>query len=163
ADLTTHADGGGGDMSAAGDGGGADMGVDVPRPELSCFCSTPGGGAHGAGRGGVLALLASLALAAVVLRRRVVARVVSGAALVGVLALGAHVAHAQHHAAPDAGVTAPPVDPSVAEARAHFQVGSDHYNHGRFSEAATEYEAAYSLSPRPALLHNIYLARRDMG
>src|SRR5262249_53576185 len=99
----------------------------------------------------------------VLARRRVVrgARALS-ALLVLTTSLVAGVAHAQHHAA-DAGVAPPPEDPRVTQAREHFRLGSDAYTDGRFTEAAQEYEAAYALAPRPALLHNVYLARRDMG
>jgi hypothetical protein len=48
-----------------------------------------------------------------------------------------------------------------ARARARFRVGRELYADGEFSEAATEFEAAYGLSGRPELLYNIYLAHRD--
>jgi tetratricopeptide (TPR) repeat protein len=47
------------------------------------------------------------------------------------------------------------------QARAHFRLGRAHYDNGAFEEAATEFEAAYRISQRPALLYNIYLANRD--
>ncbi len=50
-----------------------------------------------------------------------------------------------------------------AEARAHFGLGRAYYNSGRFADAAREFQLAYEQSHRPALLHNIFLARRDMG
>lgn len=50
-----------------------------------------------------------------------------------------------------------------AEARARFALGELYYSQARFAEAATEFEAAYSAHPHPTLLHNIYLARRDLG
>jgi hypothetical protein len=61
---------------------------------------------------------------------------------------------------------APPTateDASTTQAREHFRVAMDHYNAGRFAEAATEFQRSYDLSHRPELLHNIYLSRRDMG
>lgn len=48
-----------------------------------------------------------------------------------------------------------------AEARAHFNLANSHYELGHFAEAAAELEIAYSLSQRPALLYNIYVAHRD--
>lgn len=50
-----------------------------------------------------------------------------------------------------------------AQARAHFAAGSGYYAEGRFADAAREFERAFELSGRPGLLHNIYLARRDLG
>jgi hypothetical protein len=41
--------------------------------------------------------------------------------------------------------------------------GQAAYDAGRFAEAAELFDRAYALSGRPALLHNIYVARRDMG
>ena len=49
------------------------------------------------------------------------------------------------------------------EARARFQLGQLYYTQARFAEAAAEFEAAYAIHPHPLLLHNIYLARRDLG
>jgi hypothetical protein len=49
------------------------------------------------------------------------------------------------------------------EARARFSLGQLYYSQARFAEAATEFEAAYAAHAHPLLLHNIYLARRDMG
>ena len=49
------------------------------------------------------------------------------------------------------------------EARARFSLGQLYYSQARFAEAAAEFEAAYALHPHPLLLHNIYLARRDLG
>jgi tetratricopeptide (TPR) repeat protein len=46
-------------------------------------------------------------------------------------------------------------------ARRHFRVGQAHYDNGDFAEAAVEFEEAYRLSQRPALLYNVYLAHRD--
>jgi hypothetical protein len=47
------------------------------------------------------------------------------------------------------------------EARVHFRLGTAYYESGRFPEAAREYQQAYDLSRRPALLYNIFLAWRD--
>lgn len=52
---------------------------------------------------------------------------------------------------------------SEAEARHHFRLGEAHYESGHFREAAEEFEAAYRLSQRPPLLHNLYVAWRDAG
>lgn len=49
------------------------------------------------------------------------------------------------------------------EARAHFRLSQSHYELGHFAEAAAELEQAYALSPRPDLLYNLYVARRDAG
>lgn len=49
------------------------------------------------------------------------------------------------------------------EARARFQLGQLYYSQARFAEAADEFEAAYAIHPHPLLLHNVYLARRDLG
>jgi len=46
-------------------------------------------------------------------------------------------------------------------ARHHFRLGFAHYESGAFRQAATEFEAAYELSQRPELQHNIYVAYRD--
>ena len=48
-------------------------------------------------------------------------------------------------------------------ARMRYQAGLAKYDAGLFAEAAEEFEAAYQASPRPELLYNIYLARRDAG
>jgi len=49
------------------------------------------------------------------------------------------------------------------QARTHFEAGTQYYAAGRFADAAREFEQAYEMSHRPALLHNLYLARRDNG
>ena len=53
--------------------------------------------------------------------------------------------------------------PDEEEARAHFNLAQLQYRRGRFLDAATEFEAAYALSPRAELLYNIYIAYRDGG
>lgn len=52
-------------------------------------------------------------------------------------------------------------DMSDEQARAHFNVGKTLYDAGRFREAAEEWEKAYELSKKDALLYNIYVAHRD--
>lgn len=49
------------------------------------------------------------------------------------------------------------------EARMHFRVGRAYYESGRFAEAAREFQMAYDLSHRPALLYNVFVAHRDAG
>lgn len=50
---------------------------------------------------------------------------------------------------------------SDAQARSHFRVGETLYAEGRFADAAREFEQAYVLSQRPALLYNAFVAYRD--
>ena len=52
-------------------------------------------------------------------------------------------------------------DMSDERARAHFKAGTSLYESGRFPEAAEEWEQAFQLSQRAALLYNIYVAHRD--
>lgn len=47
-------------------------------------------------------------------------------------------------------------------ARTHFEAGNAYYERGNFEAAIREFQHAYDLSQRPALLHNIYLAYRDL-
>lgn len=49
------------------------------------------------------------------------------------------------------------------QARAHFQSGTLYFDRGEYEDAAREFEAAYELSGRSALLYNIYLARERLG
>ncbi|MEO6954811.1 MAG: tetratricopeptide repeat protein [Polyangia bacterium] len=58
------------------------------------------------------------------------------------------------------GRAAPPQDPAIAEAVAHFQAGRKAYNLGDFARAAVEYKAAYDAKPDPAFLYNIAQAYR---
>ncbi|HKU44545.1 MAG TPA: tetratricopeptide repeat protein, partial [Polyangiales bacterium] len=60
-------------------------------------------------------------------------------------------------AAQDGGVAAA----NEEAARAHFRLGRAHYDNGNFAQAAVEFEEAYRISQRAALLYNIYLAYRD--
>jgi tetratricopeptide (TPR) repeat protein len=50
---------------------------------------------------------------------------------------------------------------SEEQARAHLRLGRAHYDNGNFAQAAVEFEEAYRISQRAALLYNIYLAYRD--
>lgn len=52
-------------------------------------------------------------------------------------------------------------DMADAQARAHFRLGAQYYEGGRFAEAAQEFEIAFGLSGRGQLLYNVYLAYRD--
>jgi tetratricopeptide (TPR) repeat protein len=47
------------------------------------------------------------------------------------------------------------LDEDVAIAKAHFNTGQAYYEHGRFVDAAREFEEAYRLSGKPALLYNM--------
>lgn len=49
------------------------------------------------------------------------------------------------------------------EARAHFLLGRSHFDAGQFAKAAAEFEEAYRISQRPALLYNLYVSYRDGG
>lgn len=49
------------------------------------------------------------------------------------------------------------------QARIHFQSGQGHYRRGDYEAALREFEAAYQLSRRPALLYNIYLMQERVG
>lgn len=49
------------------------------------------------------------------------------------------------------------------DARMHFRLGRAYHESGRFAEAATEFQRAYELSGRPALLYNVFVAHRDAG
>jgi tetratricopeptide (TPR) repeat protein len=46
-------------------------------------------------------------------------------------------------------------------AREYFNSGSSLYELGRYHDAAEQFQQAYDLSDRPALLYNLYLAHRD--
>jgi tetratricopeptide (TPR) repeat protein len=47
------------------------------------------------------------------------------------------------------------------QARSHFRLGREYYTLGRFRDAAREFEAAYGLSGRAALLYNVYISYRE--
>ena len=46
-------------------------------------------------------------------------------------------------------------------ARQHFRLGQAYYENGQVAQTATEFEEAYRLSGRSALLYNVYLSHRD--
>lgn len=54
-------------------------------------------------------------------------------------------------------------DADDARARGHFEAGASYYEQSRYEEAAREFEEAYSLSPRPALLWNVANAHERLG
>jgi tetratricopeptide (TPR) repeat protein len=56
---------------------------------------------------------------------------------------------------------APTAAENEEQARAHFRLGRAHYDNGNFAQAGIEFEEAYRISQRAALLYNIYLAYRD--
>lgn len=64
-----------------------------------------------------------------------------------------------HAQATPAAATISPEDEE--KARAHFRLGRAYYDNGDFAQAAVEFESAYKISQRAALLYNIYLAYRD--
>src|SRR5947209_6274074 len=61
------------------------------------------------------------------------------------IVLSAAVAHAQ---------STPPAE-DVDIAKAHFNTGEAYYEHGRFGDAAREFEEAYRLAGKPPLLYNV--------
>jgi tetratricopeptide (TPR) repeat protein len=93
--------------------------------------------------------------------RGFVCRLVPALIALCLTAFGVRVARAQ--AAPSAGAgAAVAISPDAEEkARAHFRLGRAHYDNGDFAQAAVEFESAYRISQRAALLYNIYLAYRD--
>ncbi|MCA9612545.1 MAG: tetratricopeptide repeat protein, partial [Myxococcales bacterium] len=125
-----------GDAGVAADGGSDEEGV--PRVKLGCA-------AGGSGHVGWMVLL----LGALLARRR------RGAwAMLLALSLGSvATVHAQEEPTPE----------QITQAQTHFELGRINYEAGRFEEADREFSRAYELSRRPALLYNIFLARRDMG
>ena len=76
-------------------------------------------------------------------------RLLAAALIVGMLVLGARPASAQS-SEPD-------------QAREHYKKGLAAYNLGQYSEASSEFEAAYRLFLDPALLFNIAQAHRMNG
>ena len=52
-------------------------------------------------------------------------------------------------------------DMTDQQARSHFRLGREYYQLGRFPDAAREFEVAYGLSGRAALLYNVYISYRD--
>lgn len=57
----------------------------------------------------------------------------------------------------------PVADRLEAAARTHFELGREHYQAGRFTDAAHEFREAHRLSGFTQLLFNVYLAERDAG
>jgi tetratricopeptide (TPR) repeat protein len=61
----------------------------------------------------------------------------------------------------------PAPDPATArifaQARVHFDAGTDHYAAGRYEDAIRSFQAGYSLVPRPNFLVNIGQAYRKLG
>ena len=97
------------------------------------------------------------------------ARALSVACLISALFVSrAELASAQPKpaGAPAASAQVAPAQPGTAEegeeaARKHFRLGRAYYDNGDFAQAAVEFEEAYRISQRAALLYNIYLAYRD--
>jgi len=54
-------------------------------------------------------------------------------------------------------------DPDAEAARQHYKAATGHFAVGEFSDAATEYEAAFKLHQDPALLFNAAQSRRLAG
>lgn len=50
-----------------------------------------------------------------------------------------------------------------AAARAHFQSGTAYFETGDYESALREFQRAYDMSQRPALLYNIYLAQERLN
>jgi tetratricopeptide (TPR) repeat protein len=78
---------------------------------------------------------------------------------------------AQNSRAATAAPTEPPPDAApdpatariFAQARVHFDAGTDHYAAGRYEDAIRSFQAGYSLVPRPSFLVNIGQAYRKLG
>jgi hypothetical protein len=70
-----------------------------------------------------------------------------------ILVMGLLIVSAQAHAGPSA----------EDRARVLYSAGKDHYEHGQYEVAATEFEAAYALMPRPELRYNLYLTYERVG
>jgi len=89
--------------------------------------------------------------------------VVLGLALALVLVASVRPAAAQGDGSTEsmAQATTTDTDMSDAQARAHFRLGAEAYEQGRFADAAQEFEIAYGMSGRGQLLYNVYLAYRD--
>ncbi|MBX7196524.1 MAG: hypothetical protein K1X94_31010 [Sandaracinaceae bacterium] len=132
-----------------------------PRPQLECTCRATGSPSSPPPI--VLWSMLGVVIGAVRRRARPIALALVTAALV--LSAGPAIASAQSTAGASpssASDEAAPQDPE-AQARALYEAGATHYREGRFPEAADSFTRAYELSPRPALLQNIYTARRDAG
>ncbi len=55
----------------------------------------------------------------------------------------------------DPAVALPPTADDIELAKAHYKTGEIYYDHGRYPDAAHEFEEAYRLSHRAALLYNM--------
>lgn len=62
-----------------------------------------------------------------------------------------------------AGWSPPAVAQSDDLAKGHYMAGQAYYNQARYAEAVREFQEAYRLSPKPALLYNIAQAYERMG
>jgi len=120
----------------------------VPRRPTSCFCTVAGARS----RPSAWPWLASIGLLCVARLRGRKARAAL-ALVVLALASGAPLFAAAQDAPGD----------SDALGRAEYDRGAVLYRDGRFRDAAVAFERAYQLSGRPAMLRNLYLARRDSG
>jgi tetratricopeptide (TPR) repeat protein len=49
------------------------------------------------------------------------------------------------------------------EAQIHFEAGRLHFDRGSYEQALPEFQAAYDLSNRPALLYNLYITHENLG
>ena len=54
-------------------------------------------------------------------------------------------------------------DDGDGEARTHFEAAQAHFETGSYEDAIREFEAAYRLSKRAALLYNVYLCHERLG
>jgi tetratricopeptide (TPR) repeat protein len=90
--------------------------------------------------------------------RRFACRLVPALIALWLTAAGVRVVRAQAAPADPAGAISADAE---EKARAHFRLGRAHYDNGDFAQAAVEFESAYRISQRAALLYNIYLAYRD--
>lgn len=59
--------------------------------------------------------------------------------------------------------TAAQESPLDERARRHFESGSSYYDSGNYARALEEFETAFELSSRPALLYNLYIAHERLG
>jgi len=96
------------------------------------------------------------------LNRIVALGLASGLALLGSIApCSRAAAQGDTTAESMAQATTSDADMTDAQARAHFRLGAQAYEEGRFPDAAQEFEIAYGMSGRGQLLYNVYLAYRD--
>jgi tetratricopeptide (TPR) repeat protein len=72
-------------------------------------------------------------------------------------------AHAQEGTLAGGGQGQAPEELNEGEAQAHFAAARNHFERGHYEEALVEFEAAYELSGRPALLYNLYLTHERLG